>query len=134
MRKFFKLIFSMISPIACARIIGVKVGRGCKFIRFGKIEIGDNTFIGTRSTILPNVAIGKNCIVGACSLVTKNIPDGQVWGGVPAHFICETSAFAEKCLRETPQYNSSLINSRIYKRKVVEKVVRKRNGSEKNSL
>lgn len=52
-----------------------------KVIRFGKIAIGDNSFIGTRSTIMPGVHIGRNCIVGAGSLVTKSIPDGEVWGG-----------------------------------------------------
>lgn len=51
-------------------------------IRFGKIVIGDNCFIGANSTILPGVEIGSNSIVGACSLVNKNIPSGEVWGGI----------------------------------------------------
>lgn len=50
-------------------------------LRFGGIKIGNNCFIGARSTILPGVTIGDNVIVGACSLVTKNIPSNEVWGG-----------------------------------------------------
>ena len=52
--------------------------------KFGRISVGDNTFIGARSVIMPGVKIGSNCVVGACSLVTKDIPDGTVVGGVPA--------------------------------------------------
>lgn len=45
--------------------------RYSKVLRFGKIVIGNNCFIGARSTILPGVVIGDNCIIGAGSLVTK---------------------------------------------------------------
>lgn len=74
-------------------------------IRYGKISIKDNCFIGTNTTIMPGVQIGKNCIIGACSLVTKNIPEGEVWGGVPAHFIMKSNEFGERCLKETPAYD-----------------------------
>lgn len=73
-------------------------------VRFGKITIGDNCFIGANSTILPGVHIGDNCIIGACSLVTKSVPHGEV-GGVPAHFITTTDKFASKCLEQTPDYD-----------------------------
>lgn len=49
--------------------------------KFGPIKIGDNCFIGFRSTILPNVSIGNNCIIAAGSVVNKNVPTGEVWGG-----------------------------------------------------
>lgn len=74
-------------------------------IRFGGIKIGDDCFIGARTTILPGVSIGDNCIVGACSLVNKSIPAGEVWGGVPAHFICKTTEYAEKCLVNHQNYD-----------------------------
>ena len=74
-------------------------------IRYGKIKIGNNCFIGKGTTILPNVTIGDNTIIGASSLVTKDIPSGEVWGGVPAKKISTTELFAEKCLLETPQYD-----------------------------
>ncbi|MFT6899759.1 MAG: acetyltransferase-like isoleucine patch superfamily enzyme [Paraglaciecola sp.] len=55
--------------------------------RWGKIIICDNVFIGTRSTILKGVTIGKDSVVGACSVVTKSIPENEIWGGNPAKFI-----------------------------------------------
>ncbi len=50
--------------------------------RTGKIKIGKNVLIGTRSVILPNVTIKDNSKVSAMSLVNKNV-DG-FYGGVPA--------------------------------------------------
>lgn len=74
-------------------------------IKYGKINIGNNCFIGTDSIIMPGVAIGDNCVIAAGSIVTKSVPHGSVWGGVPAKFICTVEQYAEKCLEKTPQYN-----------------------------
>jgi acetyltransferase-like isoleucine patch superfamily enzyme len=52
-----------------------------------EIFIDDNVFIGAHSTILKGVRIGKNSIVGACSVVTKNIPENEIWAGNPAKFV-----------------------------------------------
>jgi maltose O-acetyltransferase len=48
------------------------------------ISIGDDVWIGTRVIVLPGVRIGKGSVIGASSLVTKDIPSYAVWGGVPA--------------------------------------------------
>lgn len=74
-------------------------------VKFGKIVVGDNCFIGARSTILPGVTIGNDCIVAAGAVVTKDIPSGEVWGGVPAHYLMTTHEYAEKCLANTPPYD-----------------------------
>ncbi len=63
---------------------------------YGKIEIDDNTFIGANAIVLPGVYIGKNCIIGAGSVVTKSIPDNSVVAGVPAKFIETIEEFALK--------------------------------------
>lgn len=55
-----------------------------KIDKFGKITVGNNVFIGLNTTILPGVTIGDNCVIGACSLVNKDVPSGEVWAGVPA--------------------------------------------------
>jgi len=51
---------------------------------FGPVEIGDYVFIGPRAIILPNIKIGTGAVVAAGAVVTKNIPDYEIWGGVPA--------------------------------------------------
>ena len=53
----------------------------------GPVVLKKNCKIGTHSTIMPNVTIGENSIVAAYSFVTKNIPDNEIWGGIPANFI-----------------------------------------------
>ena len=53
----------------------------------GKIEVGDNCFIGMNSIILPDVKIGNNVIVGAGSVVTKNIQDSVVVASNPTKII-----------------------------------------------
>lgn len=51
--------------------------------RFGKIVIGNNVHIGIDSIIMPGVHIGDNVIIGAGSIVTKDIPSNTVAVGVP---------------------------------------------------
>lgn len=53
----------------------------------GCIEVMDDCFIGANSTIMPNVRIGPKAIVAAGSMVTKDVPPGEIWGGVPAKCI-----------------------------------------------
>lgn len=53
----------------------------------GCIEIMDNVVIGSNSTILYNVRIGKNVVVAAGSVVTRDVPDGSIVGGNPAKVI-----------------------------------------------
>ena len=53
----------------------------------GSITIASDAWIGTGSVILPNVVIGEGAVVGANSVVTKNIAPYTVVGGVPAREI-----------------------------------------------
>ena len=52
----------------------------------GSVTLQRNCKIGSHSTIMPNVTIGKNSVVAAYSFVNKNIPDNEVWAGIPAKF------------------------------------------------
>lgn len=65
-------------------------------LKVGKVEIGNNVFIGAKSLILPNVRIGNNVIVGAGSVVTHDIPDNVVVAGNPARIIRSIDAYIEK--------------------------------------
>ena len=53
----------------------------------GKVILKQNCRIGSHSTILPGISIGKNSIIGAHSLVNKDIPDNVIAFGVPAKVI-----------------------------------------------
>jgi len=53
------------------------------------VEIGDYVFIGPRAIILPGVKVGKGAIIAAGAVVSKNVPDFTIVGGVPAKTIGE---------------------------------------------
>jgi putative colanic acid biosynthesis acetyltransferase WcaF len=52
-----------------------------------KITIGPDAFIGARAFIMPGVTIGARSLVGACSVVTKNVPDDSVAAGNPCRVL-----------------------------------------------
>jgi len=49
----------------------------------GKIVIGPHVFVGARAFVMPGVCIGRNAVIGACSMVTKDMPEGMVCLGSP---------------------------------------------------
>ena len=63
---------------------------------FNPITVGNNVFIGARAMILPGVRIGNNVIVAGASLVSKDVPDNTIVGGVPAKVIGSTDDFLSK--------------------------------------
>ncbi len=65
----------------------------------GSVEIGEYTFIGAHSIILPDVKIGKGCIVGAKSLVTKSVPDYAIVSGNPAEITGDSRKLDRKFLK-----------------------------------
>lgn len=48
------------------------------------ITIGAGSFLGSKCTVMPGVTVGRACVVGAGSVVTKDVPDGWVVAGLPA--------------------------------------------------
>ena len=52
----------------------------------GSVILEKNCKIGTHSTIMPGVTIGENSVIAAYSFVTKNIPNNEIWEGIPAKF------------------------------------------------
>lgn len=60
-------------------------------LKVGKLTIGDNAFVGARAFVLPGVSIGNGAVVGACSVVTKDVPSNTLVAGNPARVIREVS-------------------------------------------
>lgn len=54
------------------------------------VEVGEYTFIGGGSAVMPGVKIGKGCVIGVNSVVTKNVPDFAIVAGAPARIIGST--------------------------------------------
>jgi sugar O-acyltransferase (sialic acid O-acetyltransferase NeuD family) len=50
----------------------------------GNVHVGEGTFIGAGAVLREGIKVGKNCIIGAGSVVLKNVPDNQLWVGIPA--------------------------------------------------
>ena len=83
---------------------GVMVGPNCSLITVGHpvndhemraggweiakpITIGDNTWFGANVTVLPGITIGKNCVIGAGTLITTDIPDNSLVLGSPGRVV-----------------------------------------------
>lgn len=63
------------------------------------ILIGDNVYIGYGAIILPGVNVGSNSIIGAYSVVSRDVPPGSVFAGVPARFIRTLDEYSVKSLK-----------------------------------
>ena len=59
-----------------------------------EIYIGENSFIGARTMILPGTHIGRDCIIGSGSVVKGNIPDNSIVVGNPAQIMAKTDEWA----------------------------------------
>ncbi len=78
------------------------------YAKIGRIDIGDNVFVGANTTILPGVRIGNNVIIGAGSVVSRDIPEGRLVVGNPAKVICTTEEYLRKnreLMKQRPLYD-----------------------------
>jgi maltose O-acetyltransferase len=66
---------------------------GLGYARIARVRIGNRVFIGARSTILPGARIGDDCVIGAGSVVTGEIPSGSVAAGNPARVVGTTEDY-----------------------------------------
>jgi acetyltransferase-like isoleucine patch superfamily enzyme len=69
----------------------VQIGSHCAILsastidnKEGPVVLKKNCKIGTHSTVMPNVTVGENTIIGAHSFVNRDVPPDEVWAGVPA--------------------------------------------------
>lgn len=61
--------------------------KGGRYQHYAPIRIGDDVFIGINSIVLPGINIGSRVIVGAGSVITKDLPDNCVAAGNPARIL-----------------------------------------------
>ncbi len=66
------------------------------YTKIGQVHIGNRVFIGANVTILPGVSIGDDAIIGAGSVVTRDVPARTVFAGVPAKLLCSVDDFSAK--------------------------------------
>lgn len=76
--------------------------------KIGCIEIMDNVFIGSNSTILYDVKIGPNAIVAAGSVVVKDVPENSIVGGNPARVIGKFDDYKKRKSFEVDEYTEEL--------------------------
>lgn len=73
---------------------GCQIGSHCSIYsvstideKAGPVILEESACLGSHSTVMPGVTIGKNAVVGAHSFVNKDVPPGAVVAGVPARII-----------------------------------------------
>ena len=83
------------------------IGKGLQYVNAGisgrflkPVSIGENSFIGIRSILLPGASVGNNVIIGAGSVVSGCIPDGVVAAGNPAKPICSIEEWTKKHMQK----------------------------------
>ena len=74
------------------------------YVKIGKVQIGNNVFIGAGTIILPGVYIGDNVVIGAGSVVTHDIPEDSLAVGNPAKVIDSCTNFIERRKLEMNKY------------------------------
>lgn len=83
--------------------------------------LADFSVVATMSVVLPGVTVGKNSLVGAHSLVSKDVPEGMVVAGSPAKVICPASKIKLQDGSDAEAYPWTRHFHRGYPQSVIEK-------------
>lgn len=79
------------------------------YSKVGRVDIGNDVFIGKEAIILPNTRIGNKVIIGAGCVVAKDVPDNVVVAGNPFKIICSFDDYIERNriqMKSCPVYNT----------------------------
>lgn len=96
------------------------------YSKTGKVHIGDDVFVGWGSIILPNTTIGNKVVIGAGTVIAKDIPDNSVVVGNPCRILCTYDEYVNKTkdlMKEYPVIDllpDELMNDIASKEKLIE--------------
>lgn len=90
-----------VSVFNVARLLGLRRG---DIDKVGSIELFENCFIGASTILMPNSSVGKNSVIAAGSIVTKHVPDNEVWGGISAKFIMTIAEYAKRLQGKSSEF------------------------------
>jgi acetyltransferase-like isoleucine patch superfamily enzyme len=76
-----------------------------ELMTIGEVFIGENTYIGPHSVIMPKTTIGKGCIVSAFSFVKGEYPDFSIIRGIPGKVVGDTRQTDKEILEKYPDLN-----------------------------
>jgi len=85
-------------------------GTKMKGLRWGKVSIGEYTFIGPHSVVMPGSVIGKGCIIAAYSFVDGTVEDYSIMRGNPAQHVGDTRRADEELLTQFPELREFYYN------------------------
>ena len=102
------------------------------YSKIGRVIIEDNVFIGANCTILPNVKIGQNSIIGAGSVVTKDIPENVLAVGNPARVISTVDEYKNKNKSMIKQFR--VYENRYKRNKITEELKQEQISELTNSI
>lgn len=89
-------IFSSTDDLGAGVLTNPLVPDGFGAVYSSRVHIESHAIVGASSVVMPGVHIGKGSILGAMSYLKKNIPEFEIWGGVPAKSIKPRSRELEK--------------------------------------
>lgn len=88
--------------------------------RVQRTIIGNDVFLGANAVILPGVNIGDGAIIGAGSLVTKDVEKNTVVAGNPARQISTVQEYREKCYRKETLVKAPKSFNKIFEGKMID--------------
>jgi acetyltransferase-like isoleucine patch superfamily enzyme len=88
--------------------------------RFGPVRVLDDSFVGARAILLPGVTVGPRSIVGAGSVVTKDVPPDTVWAGNPARQVATVAEAEERYARRMVALSDDVADRRLLRKELTE--------------
>jgi acetyltransferase-like isoleucine patch superfamily enzyme len=88
--------------------------------RFAPVRVLDDSFVGARAILLPGVTVGPRSIVGAGSVVTKDVPPDTVWAGNPARQVATVAEVEERYARRMVALSEDVVDRRLLRKALTE--------------